>query len=122
MSLVSIMASNFYCMVIAAESLSPTGLPSAADWVAVGIAAASETSVTATAIVASAAVVVCHASAESLFPSGRQTIRTRGTRGVQQEAASRQEVEVPVNGRCRRNKRRRDNQPDERHKRGRWQQ
>ena len=108
-------------MAIAAESSSPTGPPSAADWVAIGVAAASEMSVTAAAVVASAAVAVCHASAESSSPSGRRTIRTRGTRGARQEAASRQEVEVPVNGRRRRDERRRDNQPDERHERGRWQ-
>ena len=42
-------------MAIAAESSSPTGPPSAADWVAAGVAAASETSVTAATIVASAA-------------------------------------------------------------------
>ena len=89
-------------------------------WVAVGVAAASETSVTAAAVVASAAVAVCHASAELLSPSGRRAIRTRGTRP---EAASRQEIEAPVNRRRRRrDKRRRDNQPDERHKRSHWQQ
>ncbi len=56
-------ASNFYCMAIAAEPLSPSGLPSAADWAAVSVAAASETSVIASAIVASAAVAIAIAVA-----------------------------------------------------------
>ena len=43
-------------MAIAADSSSPTVLPLAADWVAAGVAAASETSITAAPIVASAAV------------------------------------------------------------------
>ncbi len=43
-------------MAIAAEPSSPSGLPSATDWAAVSIAAASETSVTASVVVASAAV------------------------------------------------------------------
>ena len=60
-------------MVIATELLSPSGLPSAADWVAVGVAAAPETSTAATVV----------ASAELLSPSGRRTIWTRGTRRVQ---------------------------------------
>ena len=51
-------ASNFYCMAIAAELSSPSGLPSAADRAAVGGAAASETSVTASAVVASAAIAI----------------------------------------------------------------
>jgi hypothetical protein len=105
-------ASNFYCMAIAAESSSPTGLPLAAYWVAVGVAAALETSVNAAAVVA-----VCHASTESSSPSGRRAIRTRGAR---REAVSRQDVEAPVSGRCRRDERQCDNQPDERHERGRW--
>jgi hypothetical protein len=69
-------------MTIAAESSSPSGQPSAADWVAADVAAASETS-TAAAVVASAAVTVYHVSAELLSPSGQRTIRTRGTRGAQ---------------------------------------
>jgi hypothetical protein len=48
-------ASNFYCMAIAAEPLLPSGPPSVADWAAVSIAAASETSVTNATVVASAA-------------------------------------------------------------------
>ena len=99
-------------MAIAAESSSPTGLPLAAYWVAVGVAAALETSVNAAAVVA-----VCHASTESSSPSGRRAIRTRGAR---REAVSRQDVEAPVSGRCRRDERQCDNQPDERHERGRW--
>ena len=118
-------ASNFYCMAIAAEPSSPTGPPLATDWVAVSVAAVLEMGVTTAAIVASAAVAICHASTEFLSPSGRRTIRTRGTRGTrgaQQEAASWQEVEAPVNRRHRHDKRRRDNQPDKRHKRGHWRQ
>ena len=57
-------------MAIAAELSSPTSLPSAADWVAVGVAGALKMSVTAAAVVASALVAVCHASAESFSPSG----------------------------------------------------
>jgi hypothetical protein len=45
-------------MAIAAELSSPSGLPSAADWAAVGGAAASETSVTASDVVASAAIAI----------------------------------------------------------------
>ena len=86
-------------MAIAPESLLPTGLPLAADWVAVGVTAALEMIVTAAAAVASAAIAVCHASAESSSPSGQRTIRTRGTREVQREAVSRQKVEEPMNGR-----------------------
>jgi hypothetical protein len=54
--------SNFYCMAIAADSSSPTVLPSAADWVAAGIAAASETSVTSAAVVASTAIATVAAT------------------------------------------------------------
>ena len=49
-------------MAIAADSSSPTGPPSAADWVAAGVAAASETSVTAVAVVASAPVATVAAT------------------------------------------------------------
>ena len=64
MSLVSIYrASNFYCMVIAAEMLSLTGSPSALDWVAIGIAAA---------IVASAAIAVV-AAADSIITAPNAT-------------------------------------------------
>jgi hypothetical protein len=45
-------------MAIAAELTSPSGPPSAADWAAVSIAAALETSITAFAAVVSAAVAV----------------------------------------------------------------
>jgi hypothetical protein len=45
-------------MAIAAEPLSPSGLPSAADWAAISIAAALETIVTTSAVVASADVPV----------------------------------------------------------------
>ena len=118
-------ASSFYCMAIAAELPLPTGPPLAADWVAACIAAISETSITATAVVASAVITVCHASAESLSPSGRRTIQTRGTRGARQEAAprqeSRQEVEALVNRRRWHEERRCDNQPNERHERVYWQ-
>jgi hypothetical protein len=51
-------AFNFYCMVIAAEPLSPSGPPLAADWAAISIPAALETSVTASAVVASAAIAI----------------------------------------------------------------
>ena len=67
-------------MAIAADSSSPTGPPSAADCLAVGVAAASETSVTAAAVVASAPVAVV-AAADSII--------TRGIRcaGVEEVAA-----------------------------------
>jgi hypothetical protein len=45
-------------MAIAAEPSSPSGPPLATDWVAVSIAAALETSVTASALVASATVTI----------------------------------------------------------------
>ncbi len=45
-------------MAIAAEQSSPSGPPLAADWAALSIAAASETRVPATAIVASATIAV----------------------------------------------------------------
>jgi hypothetical protein len=45
-------------MAIAAKLLSPSGPPSAAEWAAVSIAAASETRVNAAAVVASATVAV----------------------------------------------------------------
>jgi hypothetical protein len=54
-------ASNFYCMAIATDSSLPTGRPSAADWVAAGVVAASKTSTAAT-VVASAAVAVVAAT------------------------------------------------------------
>ena len=104
-------------MVIAADLLLPSGLPLAADWMAAGVAAASEISTTA-AIVASVTVAVCHASAELSSPSGQRTIRTRGTREAQQEVVSQQEVEAPVNGRRWCDERQRDNQLDEMHERG----
>ena len=106
-------------MAIAADLSLLTSSPSAAYWVAVGVAAALETSITAPAVVASAAAAVCHASAESSSSSGRGTIRTRG---AQREAVSQQEVEVPVNRRRWHDNRPRDNQLDERHERGHWQQ
>jgi len=49
-------------MAIAADSSSPTGPPSAADRAAVGGAAASETSITASAVVASAAITIAIAN------------------------------------------------------------
>jgi hypothetical protein len=49
-------ASNLYCMAIAAEPLLPSGPPSVADWVAISVAVASETRVTAATLVASAAI------------------------------------------------------------------
>ena len=45
---------------------------------------------------------------------------TRGTRGAQSEAATRQEVEGPINRRCRHDKRQHDNQSDKIDKRGCW--
>ncbi len=45
-------------MAITAEPLLPSGLPAAADWVAISIGAVLETRVTAATIVASAAVAV----------------------------------------------------------------
>jgi hypothetical protein len=45
-------------MVIAAEPLPPSVPPSAADWAAAGVAAAPETSVTASAIIASTAIAI----------------------------------------------------------------
>jgi hypothetical protein len=51
-------------MAIAAEPSSPSGPPLAADWAAVSIAAALETSITTSAIVASAAVAVAVANNE----------------------------------------------------------
>jgi hypothetical protein len=51
-------ASNFKCMAITTEPSSPSGPPSAADWAVISIAAALETSVTTTAVVAFATVAV----------------------------------------------------------------
>ncbi len=51
-------ASNFYCMAIAAEPSLPTGLPSVADRAAIGGAAALETGITASTVVASAATAI----------------------------------------------------------------
>ena len=65
-------ASKFYYMTIATDSSLPTGPPSAADWVAVGVAAASETSVTAAAVVASAPVAVV-AAADSIITTADAT-------------------------------------------------
>jgi hypothetical protein len=56
-------------MTIATYSSPPTVLPPAADWVAVGVAAASETCVTAAAVVASAPVAVV-AAADSTITRG----------------------------------------------------
>ena len=53
-------------MAIAADSSSPTGPPSAADWVAASVAPASETSVTASAVVASAPIATV-AAADSII-------------------------------------------------------
>ncbi len=50
-------------MVIAAEPLSPSGPPLAADWAAISIAAALETSATASAVVASTTVAIAVANA-----------------------------------------------------------
>ncbi len=51
-------ASNFYCMAIAAKPSSPSGPPSAAEWAAISIAAASETRVNAATVVASTTVAI----------------------------------------------------------------
>ena len=59
-------------MAIAADSSPPTGLPSAADWVAAGVAAASETSVTAATVVASAPVADV-AAADSIITTADAT-------------------------------------------------
>ena len=67
-------ASNFYCMVIAADSLLPTGPPSAADWVAASVAAVSETSTAATAVAsAAAAAVAVVAAADSIITAAHTT-------------------------------------------------
>ncbi len=57
-------------MAIAAELSLPSGPPSATDWAAVSIAAALETSVTASAIVASAAVTIAVANDNDHPPNG----------------------------------------------------
>ena len=76
MSLVSILLGfQFYCMAIAADSSSPTGLPLATDWVTAGVAAVLETS-TAAAVVASATVAVI-AAADSII-----TAAVRGSTSV----------------------------------------
>ena len=73
MSLVSILQGfQSYCMVIAADSLSPTCPPSVADWVAAGVAAASETSITTAAVVASAPVPIV-AVADSIITAANAT-------------------------------------------------
>jgi hypothetical protein len=53
-------------MAIAAELLSPSGPPSAADWVAISVPAALETSITASTVVASTAIAVAVAIAVSI--------------------------------------------------------
>jgi hypothetical protein len=49
-------------MAIAAEPSLPSSLPSVADWAAVSVAAALETSITASTVVASAAIAVAVAN------------------------------------------------------------
>jgi hypothetical protein len=51
-------------MAIASEPSLPSGLPLAADWAAVSVAAASETSVTTSAVVASSAFSIAVANAD----------------------------------------------------------
>ncbi len=65
-------ASKFYCMTIATDSSPPTCPPSAADWVAAGVTAASETSVTTATDVASVAVTVV-AAANSIITAANAT-------------------------------------------------
>jgi hypothetical protein len=55
-------AFNFYCTAIAAEPSLPSGPSLATDWAAIGVAAALETSITASAVVASATVPVTTAN------------------------------------------------------------
>ncbi len=57
-------------MVIAAEPSLPSGPPSAADWAAISIAAASETSITTSTIVASTAVAIAVTNAANHLRDG----------------------------------------------------
>jgi hypothetical protein len=62
-------ASNFYCMAIATEPSSPSGLPSAADcWVRVSFAVALEMSLTA-ATAAVADTIITAADAVAINPA-----------------------------------------------------
>jgi hypothetical protein len=60
-------------MAIAAEPLSPSGPPSAADLAAISISAALETSVTASAVVASAAIAIAVANGDN-HPRNRHDV------------------------------------------------
>ncbi len=57
-------------MAIAAEPSSPSGPPSAADWAAISVAAALETSITAAAVVASAALAIAVTNVDDHPPDG----------------------------------------------------
>ena len=137
MSLVSIYtASNFYCMVIAADSLSPTGLPSAADcWLRISVAVASETSVTATTVV-TIATAVASAAADSIITAAADasTVNAADATVAAHLAAaagnndddaittSKQVSVISSTTKISLDERPHDSQPDERCKRGRWQQ
>ena len=134
MFLVSIMASNFYCMAIATELSSLTGPPSAADWVAACVAAASETSVKATAaVVAAATDSIITTAADSIITTAANTSSRNATNvdiAAPLAAAAEKNDDNAITtlkrtsvissaAKISLDKRQCDNQPDERHERGR---
>jgi hypothetical protein len=131
-------ASNFYCMVKAADSLLPTGPPSATDWVAAGVAAALETSVTTAAAVTAAVVdSIITAAADSTITAAADAAAvnvadaavaallatTAGNSDDDAITTSKQASVISSSLKISLDKRQcGDNQPDKRHERGHWQQ
>jgi hypothetical protein len=128
-------ASNFYCMTIATESLSPTGPPLATDWVAASVAVAAETSVT-TAITAIATDSIITAATDSIITAAADAaaVNTADAAVAAPLAVaaenndddaitmSKQASVIFSTMKISLGKRQRDSQPDKRHERGRWQQ
>jgi hypothetical protein len=121
-------ASNFYCMAIATELLMPTGPPSAADWVAAYIAAASEMSVTAAAAIAAAAdnsfiTAAADAAAVNAPNAAVAAPLAAGAGNNDDDAITTPKLVSVISSAAKitLDKRRHDNQPDERDKRGYWQ-
>ena len=121
-------------MAIATELSSPSGVPSAADWVAAGVAAASETSITAPAVVPFAAVATVAAADSIITAADAAAVNTAdaviavplaavaGNNDDNAITTLKQASVISSAAKISLDKRQRDNQPDKRHKRGRWQQ
>ena len=129
-------ASNFYCMAIAPESLSPSSPPSAADcWRRLSVAVALETSITA-AVAVAVATTVASTAANSIITAAANAAAVNATKAPlplplppRQETINDNTITTSKRAsiissavKISLDERQRDNQPDKRHERGHWQQ